>query len=115
MPDVIKVQSELENGFAEMIPAIDEAAKILYKTNPTKAREFITDFSCNSADNTVKRWKELGNFLLVKYLDGNVKHEKNGEFIRNPWGYPQGPMYPGYPEEWKENLINNTDTKFKTP
>ena len=27
-----------------------------------------------------KRWKELDNYLLVKFLDGNVKKEENGKF-----------------------------------
>jgi hypothetical protein len=65
------------------------------------------------ADYVVDYWKELGNFLLVKYLDGNVKHEVNGEFKRNPWGYPKSPIFPGYSNKWKENLIDETGEQFK--
>jgi dipeptidase len=115
MPDVRKVQSELEISFAEFTPAIDAAALSVWKENPDLARKFITDFSCNSANNTIKRWKELGEFLLVKYLDGNLKQEKDGEFLRNPWGYPQSPSFPGYSDKWKENVIKDTGERFVYP
>lgn len=115
MPDVQKVQSELENKFAIYTPAVDAAALQLWEKDSTLAREFITDYSCNTGDYTVKRWSELGDFLLVKFLDGNVKQEKDGEFLRNPWGYPQPPSFPGYPESWKKEVIENTDDKFLYP
>jgi dipeptidase len=115
MPDVRKVQSELENSFAQFTPAIDAAALSVWDENPELARRFLTDFSGNMANNTVKRWDELGDFLLVKYLDGNLKQEKNGEFLRNPWGYPQSPSFPGYSDSWKENVIRNTGERFLYP
>jgi dipeptidase len=115
MPDIQKVQSELENSFAQFTPAIDAAALSVWDENPELARRFLTDFSGNMANNTVKRWDELGDFLLVKYLDGNLKQEKNGEFLRNPWGYPQSPSFPGYSDSWKENVIRNTGERFLYP
>ncbi len=115
MPDVQKVQNELENKFAIYTPAVDAAALQLWEKDSTLAREFITDYSCNTGDYTVKRWSELGDFLLVKYLDGNVKKEKDGEFLRNPWGYPQSPSFPGYPESWKKEVIENTGNKLLYP
>ncbi len=115
MPDVRKVQQELENRFASYVPAIDAAALKLYETNPQLAREFITEYSVTSANNAVYRWKDLGEFLLVKYLDGNVKQEKDGELLRNPWGYPMPPRFPGYPESWKRRVVEDTGEKLKQP
>jgi dipeptidase len=112
MPEIAKHQSEIENKFADYQPKIDAAANELYSEDPAMAAQFLTDYSCNMANWVVDYWKEFGNFLLVKYLDGNVKQEKDGEFLRNPWGYPQSPMYPGYPEEWKKNVIEKTGDKF---
>jgi hypothetical protein len=48
-------------------------------------------------------------------LDGNVKQEKDGKFIRNPWGYPASPSYPGYNEEWKETVVKDTGEKLLHP
>lgn len=115
MPDVSKVQQELEGKFAAYTPAIDAAALKLHEDDPALAREFLTDYSCQTADNTVKRWKELGEFLLVKFLDGNVKQEKEGELLRNPWGYPQPPGFPGYPASWKKRVAEDTGTKLVQP
>lgn len=113
MPDLKKVQDELEAKFAEEVKKIDAEALAMHKTDPAKAREYITTYSHNAANGTVKRWKELDNFLLVKYLDGNVKKEKDGQFLRNPWGYPQSPLHPGYSDTWKREVIKETGDKFK--
>jgi dipeptidase len=112
MPEIAKHQSELENKFATYQPEIDAAALDLYKKDPAIARQYLTDYSCNMANYVVDYWSEFGNFLLVKYLDGNVKHEKDGEFIENQWGYPKSPMFPGYSEEWKKNVVEKTGDKF---
>lgn len=115
MPDLKAVQSELEQQFATEVAEVDRKALEIYQTDPTRAREHLTAYSGLSAENTVARWRTLGEFLLVKYLDGNVKQEKNGKFLRNPWGYPQSPSFPGYSDEWKKEVIEQTGDKLKTP
>lgn len=113
MPDLTKVQNELESTFLEEVKKTDEEALAIHKNDPQKAREFLTEYSEKAANTTIKRWKELDNFLLVKFLDGNVKKEKDGQFLRNPYGYPQSPLHPGYSEEWKEQVIKATGDKLK--
>ena len=110
--DIRKKQNEYRDKFEASIPAIDAAAKMLHETNPELAAEFLTTFSHNAASSVVNDWKDLSNFLLVKYLDGNVKQEKDGEFLRNDWDYPQGPSYPGYPDSWKKIIIQETGEQF---
>jgi dipeptidase len=113
--DIKKVQSELETKFATYIPAIDAAAQKLWETNPQAANEFLTDYSVNMANYTVKRWQELSDWLLVKYIDGNVKKEKDGKFIYNNWGFPVSPSQPGYPDSWKKSVIDQTGDKLLVP
>lgn len=113
MPDLTKAQQELESAFAEEVKKTDEEAMALYKQDPAKARDYVTTYSENAANRTIKRWKDLDNFLLVKFLDGNVKKEKDGQFLRNPWGYPQPPLHPGYSDTWKEQVIKSTGDKLK--
>jgi dipeptidase len=115
MPDLRAVQSELENSYIQTVPAIDAAAMVLWKTDPDMALDFITDFSCNTGNQVIERWQELGEFLLVKYLDGNMKQEKDGEFSRNPYGYPLPPKFPGYPDSWKKQVIDETKERFVYP
>lgn len=112
--DIQKVQAELENKFVTYVPLIDKAAKELYNSGEKgKARDFITQYSVNEANNMTQRWKELGEYLLVKYIDGNIKREKDGEFERTETGGIPMPLQPEYPEWWYKIIIEKTGDQFK--
>jgi dipeptidase len=111
--DVQKVQKELTDKFAAYTPAVDEAAKMLMKTDEKTARQFLTDYSCRMGDYTFERWKELSEYLLVKYIDGNIKKEKDGKFLDNGTGVAVGPDQPGYSESWKRIVKENTGDLLK--
>lgn len=112
--DVRKVQSELEEKFIKYTPYIDKAATSLLETEGEEmARRFLTEYSVNETNSTTKRWKELGQYLLVKYMDGNIKREENGKFSRNEYGQPANPHFPGYPEWWYKAIVNSTGDHFK--
>ena len=51
----------------------------------------------------------------MKYIDGNVKKEKDGKFERNRWGNPVMPSQPGYSEAWKKSVVQETGTKLLEP
>jgi dipeptidase len=106
--DVQKVQSELENKYVSYVPVIDKAAESLYREDAGKARKFLTEYSVNEANNMTKRWKELGQYLLIKYIDGNIKREKDGEFERTETGMVASPIFAGYPEWWYEVIAKAT-------
>mgnify|MGYP004701536359 CR=1 FL=1 len=106
--DVQKVQSELENKYISYVPLIDKAAETLYKSSPEQARRFLTEYSVNEANNMTAEWKKLGQYLLVKYIDGNIKREKNGQFERTEYGLPPSPIFAGYPEWWLRAIVENT-------
>lgn len=113
--DIRKKQNQIRDKFEAFTPAIDAAAKTLHEQDPGLAIQFLTDFTNNSALNTVQEWRDFGNFLLVKYLDGNMKQELDGQFLRNPWGGPKNPKHPDYPDYWKKIIIEETGNKFITP
>ena len=111
--DVQKVQSELENKYISYVPLIDKAAETLYKSSPEQARRFLTEYSVNEANNMTAEWKKLGQYLLVKYIDGNIKREKNGQFERTEYGLPPSPIFAGYPEWWLRAIVENTGDSKK--
>ena len=113
--DIRAMQHKLESKYAQLVPAIDKAAEELYKTNPELAVEYLSDFSVDNAEKMVASWKDLDKYLLVKYIDGNVKKEENGKFKLNEYGYPASPNYPGYSEEWRKRVVEDTDTKLLVP
>jgi len=109
--DIQKKQTELENNYVAMVPAIDKVALEMYRTNPAKAIQFLTDFSVNQGNNTVYEWKKLYGFLFAKYMDGNIK-----QAVAVPDGYKYfAPdiKQPGYGESFYRDLINETGDKFK--
>ena len=111
--DIQAVQNELETVYQEQVSYADNQALNLFAESPAKAIAYLTDFSNQAGHNTVARWKELSNYLLVKYLDSNVKQvDENGQFLRNPYGYPLKPKQPGYPDSWKKQVIDGTGDRF---
>lgn len=113
--DVRKVQKELEDKMISYTPAVDLAAKTLYEKNPQLARQFLTDYSVNTAEAVVKRWKELAQYLLVKYHDGNIKREKDGQFETNGFGLPVNPLQPGYPEWFLKKIVEDKGSFLEAP
>ena len=111
--DVQKVQAELENKFVTTLPVIDKAAATLYQANKEQGLRFITEYSVNEANNMTARWKKLGQYLLVKYIDGNIKREKDGNFERTETGMPPSPIFAGYPEWWLKAIANATGDNKK--
>ena len=111
--DIRLVQQELENGFQETLPAIDKAAQELYNKDPKEAVKFLTWYSTTTADQTTERWKKLGEYLLVKYIDGNMKKEKDGKFMQNGYGLSEYPEFPGYDEEFYRNIVKSAGERLK--
>ncbi|NCA80800.1 MAG: dipeptidase, partial [Sphingobacteriia bacterium] len=113
--DVRKKQKSLSDKFVHYIKATDAAALAIYKENPEMAIQYLTEFSHNNANSMLAEWKEFGNYLLVKYLDGNIKQEKDGKFLRNQYDFPLSPKHPNYSDEWKKTIIESTGDKFLIP
>lgn len=99
--DVQVVQRQLEGKFLADQSEIDQAALYLYKNSPRLAREYLERYCAEQAVQTIKCWRKLGESLIVKYLDGNVKDEK-GQVT-----------HPPYPETWYRQIIKQTGDKFK--
>jgi dipeptidase len=90
--DVQKVQRELESEFLSRQPEVEKAALALWQQSPGLARDYLTAYSVEQGDRTTARWRKLGESLLVKYLDGNVRDE-------------QGKVtHPSYSEAWRKRI-----------
>jgi len=105
-PEVVQLQAELENDFIAQVKNIDDKALALNKTNPQAVDDLLTNFSKNLGDKTTERWREFGQYLFVKYMDGNVKPMKDGQFQDNGNGQPASPGHPEYPADWYKRIVN---------
>jgi dipeptidase len=93
--DVQKVQREFEGRFLADQAEVDRTALDLYKQNPALARDFLTQYASKNTAQLMTRWKKLGEFLIWKYLDGNVRNEK-GEVT-----------HPNAPEDWLRCIVKD--------
>ncbi len=98
--DVQEVQRELELAFIDMQPAIEKRAQQLYDSDPVACQEYLTRYSVTQGNYTTQRWNQLGQALLVKYIDGNVKVD--GKLTQ-----------PGYSEEWYEQVVKQSGEHFQ--
>ncbi len=104
-------QNELEDGFINEIQEIDRTAAELYKKKPARALIYLTEYSVNAGNNTVREWQEFYRFLFTKYVDGNVKEKQP---------VPPGYKYvtpkvsqPGYGEEWLRRISEDAGYRLK--
>lgn len=77
----------------------------------------ITRFSTDNAQTLFDKWVALDRYLMVKYIDGNVKVEDENGFKSN--GYderiPATPEWPGYNDKWKEAVVKDNGDMLRIP
>lgn len=111
--DMKKVQSSLENSFLNAQPQIETRATGVYKQSKQEAIQLLTNYTNNLVNEGVEEWKKLGEYLMIKYIDGVIKQEENGQFKRNQFGQPANPLRPGYSNEYYQKIIDQTGDKYK--
>jgi dipeptidase len=113
IPDIRKVQNDIEDSLANGQNDLEHQALALYKDSPAKAASFLNDYVINKAQSATARYKKLGEYLFVKYLDGNCKKEKDGKFLRNSAGSPVQPDFPGYTQDYYRSIVRSTGNHLK--
>jgi dipeptidase len=113
--EVRGVIDEWENGQLERVAEIDAEASAM---KPAAAKALVTRFSTRTANELFKKWDNLDKYLLVKYIDGNVKKQTSiGTFLDNGNGanIPEMPDFPGYDQRWKNNVAKEDDGTLRVP
>ena len=111
--DIRKVVDYWENAMLENVKATDAKMAGL----STKAQKKIaTEYSIDKANELFASWSRLDKYLLLKYVDGNLKSEQadvlsyviagktsSNHFVDNGNGkkIPGKIHFPGYNEKWK--------------
>jgi dipeptidase len=100
-PEIVAVQSELEEKFLDLQPAVEKTALELARQDPALMKRYLTEYSVSQAEMVVGRWQDLAGHLITKYNDGYVKDED---------GRPQDA---GYPEAWLEEVKRARPDRFR--
>jgi dipeptidase len=101
--DIQAVQSKLEGQFLALQPAVEKTALELAKSDPQLLKQYLTDYSVSHAETVVKRYRELGEYLITKYNDG---------YVQDPKGRPHEQ---GYPESWLRDVLRQRAEQYKIP
>jgi len=99
--DIQGVQRELEGKFFADQPEIERAARRLHDQAPQLARDYLTDYCDRQGEMVVARWRKLGEFLVWKYLDGNVR-DAQGKVT-----------HPKYPESWYRAIVRDAGERVR--
>lgn len=105
-----EVRSIIDDYENEMIERCNKADKEAAGMDGNNAAIFLEDLCIKNSIALFERWKELDKYLLVKYIDGNIKRQNpDGSFMDN--GYdktiPEYPIQEDYSEKWKENVVRD--------
>ena len=112
-PDLQAVRDSLDNSYLAMQPKIEAEAKNILEARGSEACvKFLNDYSVEQAQKMLETWRNLAVFLIVKHNDMVVKPEKNGKFLRSPYGIGATPVRPGYTPEAKKRIATETGTRY---
>jgi dipeptidase len=108
-------QQSFEDNFVKDIQKMENSMSMLCQNNPQEARERLTRYVNDKAKEVCEAWDNLFIYLLVKYNDGNVKKEENGQFAKTKTTIPQcvSPEHPAYPAKWYRAIINDAGKNIK--
>ena len=101
VPDIQRVQSTWEDKFNAQVAVVDEMVAAM---SANEKVEWLTKYSNLQAEESHQAWKELCIYLFTKYLDGQQRKEKDGQFLRNAYGEPEGPNRVPYPTSFLESV-----------
>ena len=110
IPDIRRVQNGLETAMNGAVADIAGEIASMDKATATATLNSLTDYW---AEKTTSDYKQLGDYLLVKYLDGNIKKEADGKFSRTAEGMPESPVFGGYNERYFRSIVNDAGARLK--
>lgn len=114
-PSVKAVREELESKYASQQAEIEAQAKTLLSQDPARAKAYLTDYSAQCAKQMMNRWKQLGEYLIVKFNDQSIKPEKDGKYEMTPDGLGKAVERPGFNENYREVITKETGDKYLIP
>ena len=103
--DVRQVQQELETDFVRDEQA--HAKRWAQEDNERRLVGELNRFSNERAERMMRRWKDLDQMLLMKYIDGNIKTVENGRIKTTPTGVVTGIKQPPYPAWFYRQIVDD--------
>lgn len=110
-PEVRDAINKYESENEELVAQMDQKfARMVKHGRHRAATRRMTRFCSHRSEYLCHTWREMANYLLVKYMDGNVKYQnEDGSFKDNGSGknIPESPMHPQFRERWLRGIVQD--------
>ncbi len=114
--DLRRVQQSLEVTYLARQAEIEAQALALCEEAAEEIVPLLTRYSVERAEEMLATWKELGEYLIVKYNDMVVKQTNDdGSFKLTPEGICPAVLRPGYPEDYTRKVAEQTGNRYLLP
>ncbi|MDE6804407.1 MAG: C69 family dipeptidase [Muribaculaceae bacterium] len=112
--DIRKVQGGLESKYIASRAARDAELAALDQAGDLAAlRASVNAEGAEIAREATDAYRDLAQYLLVKYMDGNRKKtNEDGSFKYTEYGIPASPEWPGYDKRYYEDIVKATGDHF---
>lgn len=114
-PSLKAVRDSLDNSYMAKQGEVEREALLKYKQSTNEAITYLNQYSVNTAEAMLARWKQLAIYLIVKYNDMVIKVEENGKFKMTPDGLAVPVVRPGYDEQMAKRIVKETGDRYKMP
>jgi dipeptidase len=109
--DIRKVQSGLEDA---IVKAVNDAQTSVSSLSYADAQSLLEGITDSWAQKATRDYKNLGDMLFVKYMDGNIKKQNDdGSFKRTETGVAVSPTFGGYDERYYRSIVNEQGDRLK--
>ena len=114
-PAVLATRNEIEDNIFATLPSIEKRALAARNNSADEMREILTRYTEETAAKMLESWKKLGELIIVDFNDMTIRKKKDGKYLMTPDGLPQPPIRPGFSNESKRVLIEQTGDKYLIP
>ena len=110
-----RVRQEVDKWENDKLTEVEKFDAKVAGLSAKKAQKLQSTYSTVTAQKLFEKWDSLDKYLLVKYIDGNVKAENDKGFIDNGNGcnIPDKIEQPGYSEKWKRAVAADNGEVLK--
>ncbi|MBR4553846.1 MAG: C69 family dipeptidase [Bacteroidaceae bacterium] len=115
-PAVERVRNEVEDALIAQQPAVEREALALLQQDEAKGKAFLDSYTNRCALDMLARWKELGEYLIVKFNDQAVKpQDAQGNYRLTDDGLAVFPQRPGFDQQQRAVIVRETGDKYLKP
>lgn len=105
MPEVRERQKNFEFKMEEATRHMDKALADALAKDRNQVIDMADEFAMRNAKDALLQWRELGEYLMVKYVDGVEKGMERGRFMQNDQHIPDKVIRRGYSQEYIDQFL----------